>query len=1000
MRSTTVAAVAVVALIGAACSSDGDSDDTGAATTIPASTDDSGASERTAIEGEDDGTTDVVVRTHADALDAMVQLLPPGTRSVTAVDIGSLGDGPAAAWFDGASNDPAMDELFETIARFVGDDFESTLTTVLIGQTTDPALGQFLLASLTADGRSAVEANLADSAGNWTVFADGVVAIGADAIVEHVAAAIDGAGAFEGELAPYLSALSSDDQISSVHGLPALYGTAIEADRTLRSASAMSGNVSVVDGEVVSTVAFHTANAEDFVESYNALNRAATQGENPIEQPLELADPLVDDLGRVVVTVPPVAVDASFEDVRLSRNIFKKLLAGMEAFDYAEDVVEGGNAPWLDFVVKSEQDPSTPQSPGSVYIRWEFKDQAAIEAFEANELPEGFRLAPTSFLESDDPEGEYFFALNLYNAAGGSIVTGARAEWDVFVHGPDGADPNAGERPRFQVVDVLAEEVSADPGNLLTSAEPLSHELIDGDVVSTVQRTGADGEVIDVFSTSFPVPDPATADVARFTREMAIGNDYIYWAHGVSDRVLYNATTFNHDAYFVDVSQLEFVDNSRWADYLKPEVMDAVYYVNNLEYVASPMANLASDHLDLTPEWLDELRGFRNNGHQRGLMRTAVELLFKGTADPFVGEYLSNDTPATYYNFTVTDPEGFEENLDLPPGHTLAPTSLFVDTPAEHHLTLAVYEIDGSMEGVRAEWIVYTDDGSGRPPGMLVIELVTEDVAFDPVTIVNSPSVVEHGLADSQVTTRLASSTVTVDATAGLVSAGGSGAAELSLDWIEAGDIVCHLNDICDKHYYDAETLDVAVGVATDVVVDQLSTPWDAFIDTTPAVVFFRDNAQQYATQHWFNLDVPFDDLPFTGLDDPTHTISGSGALTGRSSDLVNSDYAYTGDAILDGDQLTFAIDQQINNALGEAHIFTSGVFDITTGTGSQTVIDCIGPALMCSDVENGTTGLYTTESLEVAETAISWNVDAVVDLGGTFGIADSASSFVAEAMG
>ena len=188
-----------------------------------------------------------------------------------------------------------------------------------------------------------------------------------------------------------------------------------------------------------------------------------------------------------------------------------------------------------------------------------------------------------------------------------------------------GADPNAGERPRFMVVDVLAEEVSADPGNLLTPAEPLSHRLVGDQVVSSIGRF-EDGNEVTVFESSFPAADPETNEVARFTREMAIGNDYIYWAHGVSDRVLYNATTFNHDAYFIDPADITYTDTSRWAQYLKPEIKDAVYYVNSLEYTASPMANLlTSEHLDITPEWRDELAGFKNNGHQAGLMRKAAE---------------------------------------------------------------------------------------------------------------------------------------------------------------------------------------------------------------------------------------------------------------------------------------------------------------------------------------------------------------------------------------
>ena len=139
-----------------------------------------------------------------------------------------------------------------------------------------------------------------------------------------------------------------------------------------------------------------------------------------------------------MLTLPPSPIDPTPDQIVASRNTFKKLFVGMEAHDYAEDVFDPGNAAWVDLIVKSEQDEDTPPSPGSVFIRWEFRDQAAIEAFEANELPAGFSLARTQFFETDDPEGEYFLALNLYNSGGGSIVNGARAEWDVFVESAGG----------------------------------------------------------------------------------------------------------------------------------------------------------------------------------------------------------------------------------------------------------------------------------------------------------------------------------------------------------------------------------------------------------------------------------------------------------------------------------------------------------------------------------------------------------------------------------
>lgn len=952
---------------------------------------------------------------HSETVAALVGFLPADARGVLAVDVAAMqADDPAgfAAMWRGEGADPALAEAFGSLGALAGvvdvAGEPGAMTTALLVQTTDAADGLFLMARVRSDAIEEVVAGPVPAAdGTYgpqaqPVYTDGsgqhlallrggVLLVGARSVLESVLDVVAGsAPAGDSAIGPFLGALGSEPtaEISFAYGLPGLF-TDIAPDRTLRGAAVLSGGFDIAGGVMAGEMVFHTANAEGFVAAYNALDRNATQGEQPSAEPLALAEPLVGDLGRVVVTLPPSPLDPSPEELLASRNLFKKLFVGMEAHDYAENVSSTGNPAWFDFLVKSEQD-DTPPSPGSVYIRWEFRDAAAVAAFEANELPEGFRLAPTRFLESDPPEGGYFLALNLYNGGGGMIVGGARAEWDVFVHGPPGADPNAGTRPRFMVVDVAAEEVSANAGDLLTPAEPVSHQIVDGVVVSSVRRIDGDSEV-PVFASSFPVPDPSRNEVARFTREMAIGNDYIYWAHGVSDRVLYNATTYNHDAYLVDPSQITFTDNSPWAQYLKPTVADAAYYVNSLEYVASPMANLESDHLDITPEWLAELNGFTNNGHQIGLMRKAVELLFRGQAGALVPFRVANETPSTYFHFEITDPDALAAALDLPPGHTLARTRLTEGSAEGFYLTLSVYEIDIAMEGTRAEWSVYTDDGDGRP-NMMVIDLLTEEVAFDPVSIINLPSVVEHELVDGVLSTRLSSAGVTFEAS---FETAGATDEELSMDWIEAGDIICRLNGICDNYFYDAETLDVPVHLPAQVAVDAFTTPWNEFIDAASPVVFYRDNAQEYVAKRWYNLAVPVDALPFTGLDDRTHTISGGGSLVGRTGDIADSTYVYTGDAVVNDGTLTFSIDQQVDNALGVGHIFTTGSFDLATGTGTQTVVDCQGPALLCSGIVIGSTAFYTAQGLDAADPdEISWQVDVAVDLGGTFGIADSSSTF------
>lgn len=981
-------ALALGVVVASACS--GDTDDAADAGPAATSTDLDATPDATSPETTTPNTAAASTRpttTEADASDPaddgpveLVDLLPADTRSVAVVA------DPSA--FDGAT-DPAFDDLtgdLEWIAERV--DASVVDGPWWIGRTADPTVGTFALASLSD---SADASTIDEEIDQVTVLPGGVLVVGSTAAAVDAVVAADRTS---GELTPFLVALDPAADLSFVVGLPALDDD-VETDRSLRGAAAMSGALEIDDGAIGGEVAFHTSNAAEFVEAYNALDRNAQQADPPTATPLSLASPAAGDLEQVVVTIPPTPLAPTPDQLTESRNLWKKLFVGMEAHDYAEDVFDPGNAAWFNFLVKSELD-DEPPSPGSVYIRWEFVDDAAREAFEQNELPDGFRLAPTRFLESDDPDGEYFLALNLYNGGGGMIVGGARAEWDVFVHGPDGADPNAGERPRFFVVEALAEEVSADAGNLLTPAEPLSHQLIDGVVVSSVERFDDDGTAVPVFESTFPVPDPDVNEVARFTREMAIGNDYIYWAHGVSDRVLYNATTFNHDAYFVDIDQLEYTDVSRWSQYLKPEAKDAVYYVNTLEYVASPMANLDSDHLDIAPEWLDELYAFKNNGHQVGLMRKAVEQLFRGEADALVPYVVENtDVPSTYYHVEITDPDGFAEAVDLPLGHDLIPIRVVEDGDEAHYLTLAVTEITDSPEGVRAEWIVHTDDGSGRP-SMVVIERSTEDVALDSASVIELPGVVEHGVDGDTITTTVGDSEIEFVA---VLDTSTTTDAELTLDWIEAGDVVCSTIGVCDKVYYDAETLDVPVRVVNDVTVEAFATPWDEFLADEPALVAFRDNAQLYVAKRWHDLRVPVAPLPFTGLDDPTHTISGTGALVGRDSDVADSVYEYSGDVVVEGDQLTFAIDQRVDNALGVGNIYTTGNVDLTTGTGSQTVVDCQGPALLCSDITLGSTDFYEAQNLDTSDpAAITWNVDVVLDLG-PFGTADSASALTATAV-
>jgi len=962
------------------------------------------ADDSTAELGVSTGAPDPLLAEQSKAvvIDVFLDRLPTTTGGVIVADLEALRSGFTEDQLDhllaGRGSAPVVAEMIAAIGSISAHVDLSSATTAVLAYDADDGGDRVLLAALTTTAPEAVvngdaSGTAADGtplfdAGNGrvaTVMADGTLIVGSLVSVDAVLTSTNEERAGIGPLQTSVETAIGDGALEFVLGVPGLVDPTL-VPHSLGGSSALSGRFDVDDGQIEGRLVLHSEEAEQYAATYNGLNRHAVGADGATETPAEFVAP-----DQVVVALPTFAVDATPDELIEIRHRAKKFFIGMEASAYAGRVPSSA-APWFDLVGTSEADGTDPPTPASVFFRWRFKDDAAIRAFEDNELPEGYRLAPTRFFDTDAPEGEYFFLLNLYNAGGGSIVGGARAEWDVYVYSPEGGpDPNPGERPRFFVVDALAEQVSFDPVNLVTPAEPLSHAIIDGQVTSTVATF--DGEATrSVWQSSFPQPDPAVNDVARFTREMAIGNDYIYWGYGAADRVLYNGTTYNYDAFFIDPDDVAYVDNSRWADYLDPALVDVVYYDNSLEYVVSPLVNLASDQLDITPEWRQELLAFKSNGHQEGLMRKAVELLFRGQGDAMVGFDVINETPSAFAHVEITDPAGFAAAIDLPPAMTLAPIALLEGSPRRYYLTVSVYEIHGSTEGTRAEWSTYVDFGDGRPK-QFIVQLQTEHLGIDPEMLVNLPSTVEHVLDGATLTTHLRSDGLSFVASLDTTD---TEDVDLTMDWVESGDLVCYRGGVCDALFYDAETLDVPVKVARNPEF-ALETPWDTHLDTATLEMFFRPNFQEYAVKRWFNLDVPVDELPFSGIESATHTITGRGTLVGRTNGIVDSAYTYSGDARLDEGRLVFAMDQEISNSLGVGNIFTTGSFDLSTGTGTQTVVDCLGPALLCSDIVNGSTTIYTAGELDASGgAAITWRVDLAIVLGGAFGIADSESSFEA----
>jgi hypothetical protein len=159
---------------------------------------------------------------------------------------------------------------------------------------------------------------------------------------------------------------------------------------------------------------------------------------------------------------------------------------------------------------------------------------------------------------------------------------------------------------------------------------------------------------------------------------------------------------------------------------------------------------------------------------------------------------------------------------------------------------------------------------------------------------------------------------------------------------------------------------------------------------------------QEYVVKPWHNLKVYVEDPPpppvcFEG----THTITGTGALIGRTNPAVNSTYTYYGGGSLDGNNLNFYVDNETVNVLGTTHMLFSVGFDYTTGVGIQEVLSCTGSALMCAEVNPliGTPQAisdYPVSNVDYSDLDnITWDVNMVLDIPG-LGLADSESSLAA----
>ena len=781
----------------------------------------------------------------------LVSILPDTTRAVFHADIGTLFAGDAAgavAKLLRGQGDAALATPFAALERLtLGADLEATMDRVLLAQTTRAGEGVFLVAEPKTrqlddvfDSSQLVEVAsykrreihaVRDSDLQVSLLSDGRLLVGRAGAIRAAIDTLDGdnPGVGSSAIGAYLSRLDANEPLSFVAGLPALYGDVyLRGDGvvTLRHARALTGGLTLGADSFEGQLEIYTDHASEYVARFNALVANAPT-----------SSLRVGDAGAIEIEIPRSAIEKQPEEVLASRGLMKQLVHAMDAVDYADGVMHGAGVPWMNFDVGGD--------PNSIFINFEFRDRAQVEAFEANVLPAGFKLAPLRILDTDEPT--FFLVLNIYNSSGG-LVAGARAEWSVFVEDPENG------HPRFLVVEAKAENVSADSVNLITSPEPVSHVFEDGAIVSRVAVEDPDGgEEQPYFHSRISWPQMPEARVS-LAREFVAANDFIYWGNGVADRVLYNASMHNRDAVLIPEDQMTIRDDSPWAGYVDPLPKHTYVYLNPLEIVISPWWNLDAEYLDVTEDYRQSLIEFKDNFYPAAVLGIA-EAAVAGEGDALAEFRVGTSGPTVYYNFEVTDPTGFVEAAGLPEGTALVPIKLLDDEdPPRFYLSLRVYDVDGMAAGRRAEWRAFVAGDNGRPATMIV-DLLTEEATPDPELLLRLPGVVDHDASGARVTTVLRSETIDFEAS---VDLSGAHTALPSLDFVEAGDWVCRRNGVCDKIYYDGQVMEepITVAGADAAEVRRLAAPWVDFAAPEPLSVLVREGVQRYAWNPWQNVRV------------------------------------------------------------------------------------------------------------------------------------------------
>ncbi|MEP5837526.1 MAG: hypothetical protein ABJ322_07395 [Marinobacter sp.] len=615
---------------------------------------------------------------------------------------------------------------------------------------------------------------------------------------------LDNSGTADSMVIEALSAAISDGPVALAAALSP-QDTEPGITQSLTAATQVSAALSLVDGSLAGEARFLHPLGAQYRARFNELV------DSSVGTPLPPAE---DDEILLPVSLPLESVAERFN--------WKQMNHGMTSIAYAEGAEVGGDPAWLSFEVG--------QLPNSIFINFTFKDAPTRARFEVEQLPPGFRMVPMRILEGEP--AVYYLVLNIYQSSGG-LVEGARAEWSVFVE-----DPETGV-PRFMVVQAAAENLAADPVNLLTFPEPVSHILTEDEVASYVGVNVPGGGEELYFQSSFPWPQqPET--LVSFDRQFAVANDYIFWGNAVNDRGVYNGSVYAREAVLIDPLELELDDRSNWAQYVNPQPRHTLSYLNALDIVISPWWNLDADYLDVTDLYRQQLVDFSNEFYPSVALGQA-EAAFAGKLDVASAGLEGEQAPSIYFHLPVTDTEGLMQRMGLDPSTPLAaisPVEGGIPTPL---LTLHFFEVENDPCGYRAEWLTYLQSQGAAYAETWRVASYTKAPCLDLAALVHPGYEVTHEMVGERSYVQVTGPGVRVEA-----SVDGSDAAPSipGLDWVESGDRVCSAAAFCDSNYYDGATLSTPLDVISPSAVDitRLQHPWEEFVDETAVTVIMRGN--------------------------------------------------------------------------------------------------------------------------------------------------------------